>query len=299
MNDSKYKLAERTLTAARAALENGRQVEARKMAQQATKLAPEKEDGWLLLAYLSEPHEGIQYIQKALQIHPASLRARQAIHYLLKKTLEVKTVSIANRPSSQTEKTQMQLEMLQKELNERLLEEKAPGGKNPKKRTENVITKENIENKPNPDTDKDAQELWNATTEVGSNEFGEKKQGLITELPPIKPETASTHVESNEQDLKSYDTLISEEKSISQDEINDESNAAKTESVDSESSSNLEKVSVVQSFEQPEDLNRYFLSLSKGTYSETDPVIILLCLLGIVVLGITLFVLIKYTHLIG
>lgn len=54
-------------------------VAARSLALQATRLAPELEDVWLMLAAVSEPEEALQHLSTALRIHPDSPRAMKGI----------------------------------------------------------------------------------------------------------------------------------------------------------------------------------------------------------------------------
>lgn len=65
------------------ALKRGHRLEARRLAQQCVNLAPEREEGWLLLAALASPRGSIAYLQRALKINPRSQRARQGIHWAL------------------------------------------------------------------------------------------------------------------------------------------------------------------------------------------------------------------------
>ena len=54
---------------------------ARQYAEQATRLAPELEDVWLMMGALASPRASVVYIDKALQINPQSERVRQAMHW--------------------------------------------------------------------------------------------------------------------------------------------------------------------------------------------------------------------------
>ena len=83
--DSNRKLAELAIKNARSALENGNLPNAKKWADQASQLAPEMEDPWLVLAYLAKPDEGFKYLEKALALNPASNRAQKGIHFLIRK----------------------------------------------------------------------------------------------------------------------------------------------------------------------------------------------------------------------
>jgi lipoprotein-anchoring transpeptidase ErfK/SrfK len=68
---------------ARRALSAGDRRLARQLAERAAKLAPELEDPWLVLAAVAGPRQGLEYIQRALQIDPESLRARRGLQWIL------------------------------------------------------------------------------------------------------------------------------------------------------------------------------------------------------------------------
>jgi lipoprotein-anchoring transpeptidase ErfK/SrfK len=75
--------ADQIVRLARQALQRGDTRQARSYAAQATRLAPELEDGWLLLAAVASPRASVAYLQKALEINPASQRARSGMHWAL------------------------------------------------------------------------------------------------------------------------------------------------------------------------------------------------------------------------
>lgn len=66
---------------ARAALAAGHKPEARRLARQAAKLAPEQEEPWLLLAAMATPAASLAYLKEALRINPRSTRARKAMRW--------------------------------------------------------------------------------------------------------------------------------------------------------------------------------------------------------------------------
>lgn len=66
---------------AREALKNGATNEAREWAERATELAPQNEDGWLILAAVSEPKKSLEYTRKALEANPNSPRAKQGMEW--------------------------------------------------------------------------------------------------------------------------------------------------------------------------------------------------------------------------
>ncbi|MCW5874064.1 MAG: L,D-transpeptidase family protein [Anaerolineales bacterium] len=69
---------------ARAALAAGRKPEARRLARQAAKLAPQQEEPWLLLAAMAAPTASLAYLKEALRINPRSTRARQAMRLAMR-----------------------------------------------------------------------------------------------------------------------------------------------------------------------------------------------------------------------
>lgn len=73
------------LAEARRALRQGDRVTARRLAAETTRLQPDLEEAWLILAGLSEPRASIQYLNRALQINPASQRARQGMHWAVER----------------------------------------------------------------------------------------------------------------------------------------------------------------------------------------------------------------------
>ena len=70
---------------AREALSNGDYGLARQWAERASKLAPQLEDPWLVLAAVAGPRLGLVYIQRALQINPNSLRARRGMEWVMQR----------------------------------------------------------------------------------------------------------------------------------------------------------------------------------------------------------------------
>lgn len=73
------------LAEARRALRQGDRLTARRLAAELTRLQPDLEEGWLILAGLSEPRASIQYLNRALQINPTSQRARQGMHWAIER----------------------------------------------------------------------------------------------------------------------------------------------------------------------------------------------------------------------
>ena len=77
-----------TLRKARKALQKGDTTSSRYWARNAASLAPEIEDAWLLLAALGSPRASLVYLQQALEINPSSQRARQGMHWAVKRYRE-------------------------------------------------------------------------------------------------------------------------------------------------------------------------------------------------------------------
>jgi hypothetical protein len=67
---------------ARQALAQGEKVQARKLALLATADPVQEEQGWLILASLSEPQQALSYIENALKANPDSQAARKAIRLI-------------------------------------------------------------------------------------------------------------------------------------------------------------------------------------------------------------------------
>lgn len=71
-----------------AALQNGDKHTAHRWAAYAAQAAPGLEDAWLMLAACSTPRASLAYLKRALEINPASQRARQGIPWARKRLLE-------------------------------------------------------------------------------------------------------------------------------------------------------------------------------------------------------------------
>jgi lipoprotein-anchoring transpeptidase ErfK/SrfK len=76
---SDFRNAKHALKNALKKLHRGDQVAAREWAQRAVELSPGLEEGWLILASLSEPRTSLEYIKEALRINPDSPGARQGL----------------------------------------------------------------------------------------------------------------------------------------------------------------------------------------------------------------------------
>lgn len=73
--------ARQAIENARQALRRGDHAAARQWAEQAARLAPEREEPWLILTTVSSPRAGLSYAKRALTINPNSEKARQAVEW--------------------------------------------------------------------------------------------------------------------------------------------------------------------------------------------------------------------------
>jgi lipoprotein-anchoring transpeptidase ErfK/SrfK len=67
------------------ALHSGDKVSARRWAELAVSLAPEREEPWLLLAAVASPRASVEYLKQALKVNPASARAKAGMGWALKR----------------------------------------------------------------------------------------------------------------------------------------------------------------------------------------------------------------------
>lgn len=70
---------------ARTAYHQGNHTLTRYWARQAISISPYIEEPWLWLAAVSSPRASVEYLQKALSINPNSQRARQGMHWAIKR----------------------------------------------------------------------------------------------------------------------------------------------------------------------------------------------------------------------
>ena len=78
----KFIEARQLVIQAREAMRRGDKPSAWRFGEQAVLLVPDMEDAWLVLAAAdSDPNESLAYAQKALEINPASTRARQGVEW--------------------------------------------------------------------------------------------------------------------------------------------------------------------------------------------------------------------------
>jgi lipoprotein-anchoring transpeptidase ErfK/SrfK len=76
------------------ALKEGNQGKARFWADRATRLAPNLEDAWLILAAVSDPNDSLVYLKRALEINPSSRRARQGMHWAINRSRAMQSTMI-------------------------------------------------------------------------------------------------------------------------------------------------------------------------------------------------------------
>ena len=89
MND-RFLQSREALSYAREALKNGSNEEARRWAERAADLAPQSEDPWLVLATVANsPQESVGFARKALEVNPASARAKQGMEWALQQAGEM------------------------------------------------------------------------------------------------------------------------------------------------------------------------------------------------------------------
>jgi lipoprotein-anchoring transpeptidase ErfK/SrfK len=70
---------------ARQALKQGNRRAARRWAERAASLNPEKEEPWLIIAALANPRASLEYLIHALEINPASQPARKGMHWAIQR----------------------------------------------------------------------------------------------------------------------------------------------------------------------------------------------------------------------
>jgi lipoprotein-anchoring transpeptidase ErfK/SrfK len=87
---------------AKSALELGNQTEARRWAQAAIAIDPEQEAGWLILSAIASPKASLAYLNKALKINPQSIRARQAMHWAIRRLRQESQDQPPKLPSSRS-----------------------------------------------------------------------------------------------------------------------------------------------------------------------------------------------------
>ena len=76
---------QQTLQQAQEALKGGDKRTARRLTEKAAALEPDREEPWLFLAAVGSPRASIAYLKQALEINPKSTRARQGMHWAVKR----------------------------------------------------------------------------------------------------------------------------------------------------------------------------------------------------------------------
>ncbi len=83
MNESEFLAYKQAIINAQAALRNRDSVDAKRWALNASVIAPNREEPWLLLAAVSKPGDSIYYLQMALALNPTSERATKGMQWAL------------------------------------------------------------------------------------------------------------------------------------------------------------------------------------------------------------------------
>lgn len=91
MSEQNKLLAVQALQQARRAFHEGDHIQARRLAMRAARLDSTLEDAWLILAALSTPQVSLVYLKRALQSNPQSKRARQGIHWAIRRQRSIQT----------------------------------------------------------------------------------------------------------------------------------------------------------------------------------------------------------------
>lgn len=80
--------------------------EARRIAEEVSRLAPGLEEPWLILAALSSSEDSLNYLKHALEINPTSARARNGIHWAIHRQRIARQAVMEARVAASMEKTQ-------------------------------------------------------------------------------------------------------------------------------------------------------------------------------------------------
>lgn len=91
--------AYQALQQAQQALKAGDKPSARHFAEQAVRAAPELEEPWLMMAALASPRASVEYLQRALQINPASERAQKGMAWAMERLKKEQTAHAAAPPA--------------------------------------------------------------------------------------------------------------------------------------------------------------------------------------------------------
>ena len=101
MNDDADSL-QQALNNARISFKKGNHSNTRYWAQFAIKINPNTEEPWLWLAAVSSPHASVAYLQKALSINPQSQRARQGMHWAIKRVRQESSYKLPSKTTLST-----------------------------------------------------------------------------------------------------------------------------------------------------------------------------------------------------
>lgn len=80
--------AQQAVRSAYSALRRGDRRTARRWAEEAARNDPQLEEAWLILAHLASPQGSVAYLNRALEINPGSRRARQGMHWAIRRLRE-------------------------------------------------------------------------------------------------------------------------------------------------------------------------------------------------------------------
>lgn len=97
MSTSSQKTANDSIKKAREALEANNHTGAYKYAKIASKLDPNCEDAWLILASISDPKESIAFLNHALELNPKSKKAREGMCWAAKRLKEFQQTETSNK----------------------------------------------------------------------------------------------------------------------------------------------------------------------------------------------------------
>ena len=92
---------EQNIQRAHEALARGDRLQARRWAERAVSISPDREEGWLILAACASTKASIAYLNRALEINPQSRDARKGMHWAIQK--------LRSSPQQETIPTQRQI----------------------------------------------------------------------------------------------------------------------------------------------------------------------------------------------
>lgn len=92
-----WNAAQQALKNAQEALKRKDKRAARRWAEKAVSLAPEREEPWLFLASVASPRASLEYLQHALEINPQSQFARKGMHWAIQRWRKEAPPKVARR----------------------------------------------------------------------------------------------------------------------------------------------------------------------------------------------------------